>query len=140
MPPKSKLTTDQVLAKYGVRNITLELDLKRQLELVKVPFGYETDKIKYLIPQSSHSYTPDFTISLDSGKVFYIEAKGRFLLQDQKKHLLIKKQYPELDIRFVFQNAKSKRGGSKVQTCGQWADKNGFKWAHKNIPLEWFEE
>ena len=43
-------------------------------------------------------YTPDFI--LPNG--ILIESKGLFTPVDRRKHLLIKKQHPKLDIRFVF--------------------------------------
>jgi len=47
------------------------------------------------------TYTPDFV--LDNGII--IETKGIFDSEDRRKHLAIKEQHPELDIRFVFSNS-----------------------------------
>jgi hypothetical protein len=82
------------------------------------------------------SYTPDFV--LDNGVI--IEAKGLFDSEDRRKHLAVKKQHPELDIRFVFSSAKSKLyKGSK--TCySDWCNKYGFKWANRIIPELWLKE
>ena len=69
-----------------------------------------------------------------------IETKGRWTTEDRKKHLLIKDQHPELDIRFVFQNPKGKiRKGSKT-TYADYCDKHGILWADKEIPNEWLLE
>jgi hypothetical protein len=87
-------------------------------------------------PATQHIYTPDFR--LPNG--IFIETKGRFVLEDRKKHLLIKQQSPELDIRFVFQNAKNKlRKGSKT-TYADWCTKNGFQYCEGTIPSEWLAE
>ena len=60
------------------------------------------------------TYTPDF--ELPNGII--IESKGRFVAADRKKHLLVQKQHPELDIRFVFSNSKAKISkGSKTTLC-----------------------
>ena len=68
-----------------------------------------------------------------------METKGRWVLEDRKKHLLIKKQHPELDIRIVFQSARTKiRKGSKT-TYGDFCDKHGIPWAEKNIPESWLK-
>jgi hypothetical protein len=68
-----------------------------------------------------------------------VETKGRWVIEDRKKHLLIKKQHPELDIRIVFQNAKTKiRKGSKT-TYGDYCDKHGIIWAEKNVPESWLK-
>ena len=70
----------------------------------------------------------------------FIETKGRLLLDDKKKHLYIKEQYPELDTRFVFQNANAKFSKNSKTTYAMWAEKHGFKWAEKTIPVEWINE
>lgn len=73
-------------------------------------------------------------------KKIYIEGKGKFSATDRKKMLLVKAQYPKLDIRFVFYRAAAKiRSGSKT-THAMWAEKYGFKWADKLIPLSWIKE
>lgn len=98
------------------------------------PLRYEDIKVVYQKPPSK--YTPDFV--LPNGII--IESKGRFTAQDRAKHLLIKQQHPELDIRFVFMNAAVRLSKASKTTYGQWAEKNGFKWAEKWIPDEWFSE
>lgn len=111
------------------------------------PFGYETEKIPYIKPASSHKYTPDFVLS-NGTKTIYIETKGIWDLEDRKKHLLIREQHPELDIRFIFSRSKSKiRKGSKTtyaDICnglGRGAFKNiTWQYADKTIPLEWLKE
>ena len=60
-------------------------------------------------------------------------------MEDRKKHLLIKKQHPDLDIRIVFQSAKGKiRKGSKT-TYADFCDKHGIVWAEKEIPKSWLK-
>ena len=105
------------------------------LNLRKVKFKYEETRIPYAVSETRH-YTPDF--QLPNG--IYVETKGRFLPSDRKKHLLVKKQYPELDIRFVFSNPKAKiRKGSKT-SYADWCDKHGFLYAQEYIPVEWVKE
>ena len=112
----------------------LEEDLDASLKKVGVDGQYEQHKIKYIKPETQHTYTPDF--KLPNG--IFIETKGRFVTEDRKKHILIKSQHPELDIRFVFQNSKNKlRKGSKT-TYADWCNKYGFLYADKDIPAEWF--
>mgnify|MGYP006125455277 FL=1 len=102
----------------------------------KIKFEYETTVIPYIKPETKHTYTIDFT--LPNG--ILVETKGRWVLEDRKKHLLIQKQHPKLDIRLVFQNSKGKiRKGSKT-TYADFCNKNEIKWADKTIPLEWFNE
>lgn len=97
---------------------------------------FETMKIPYVIPENWHKYTPDFP--LDNGII--IECKGIFDAQDRAKHLFIKAQYPELDIRFVFSNPKASIGNGSKTTLAMWAEKNGYKFAAKLIPVEWLKE
>jgi hypothetical protein len=128
----------------------LERSIAKELKQKKVPFKYEppTGKISYVIPSSNHKYTPDFYITSKSGKVIIIEAKGIWDYTDRLKHLLIRQQHPELDIRFVFSNPKSKiRKGSKI-TYADICDGKGrapfkdVKWqyAKKSIPIGWIKE
>jgi|TARA_B100000073_G_scaffold332605_1_gene323249 hypothetical protein len=101
-----------------------------------ISFEYEVTQIEYIKPQTNHKYTVDFT--LPNG--ILIETKGRWTTEDRKKHLLIKDQHPNLDIRFVFQNPKGKiRKGSKT-TYADYCDKHGILWADKEIPNEWLLE
>jgi len=112
----------------------LEEDLDASLKRVGLDGEYEKHKIKYTKPETQHTYTPDF--KLPNG--IFIETKGRFVVEDRKKHVLIKQQHPDLDIRFIFQNSRNKlRKGSKT-TYADWCIKNGFLYADKDIPAEWF--
>ena len=98
--------------------------------------GYENTVIKYIKPQTNHTYTIDFT--LPNG--ILVETKGRWVLEDRKKHMLIKDQHPELDIRMVFQNPRGKiRKGSKT-TYADFCDKHGIIWAEKTVPEERYAE
>jgi len=120
--------------KHGYRS-GLEDRISDQLKSLSVPFKYEKFKIKYEVHET-RTYTPDF--ELPNGII--VESKGRFVPDDRKKHLLVKKQHPELDIRFVFSNSKAKiRKGSKT-SYGDWCDKNGYIYADKLIPEEWIRE
>lgn len=60
--------------------------------------------------------------------------------KDRAKHLFIKLQYPDLDIRLVFSRAKAPINPGAATTCAEWATKHGFKYAEKLIPVEWMHE
>ena len=121
--------------KHGYRS-GFEHKVSEQLTEAKVKFEYEITVIPYIKPQTNHTYTIDFT--LPNG--ILVETKGRWVLEDRKKHLLIQKQHPELDIRMVFQNSKGKiRKGSKT-TYADFCDKNDIMWADKTIPDAWYNE
>lgn len=109
---------------------TIAEDMKRKGVLVK----YETFKVAYTKPITSHKYTPDFL--LPNGII--IEAKGLFSTQDRKKHILVKEQHPDLDIRFVFSSSKKKLYKGSKTTYADWCTKHGFLYADKTIPKEWY--
>mgnify|MGYP001040881384 CR=1 FL=1 len=112
----------------------LEYRVACQLENLGVAYEYEQLKVKYQRREST--YTPDF--KLPNGII--IEAKGRFKSEDRSKHLRIKEQHPELDIRFVFSNSSNKLNKNSNTTYAGWCDKHGFKWSDKVIPVEWLNE
>jgi len=93
-------------------------------EVYGQPVDYETEKIQYVVPASTHKYTPDF--KLPNG--IYIETKGRFMPADMKKHLLIKQQHPDLDIRFIFQNPNSTNSKRTKTTYANFCEKHGFRY------------
>lgn len=111
------------------------LEKRIQADLTKrgVGFVYEPGPIKY---HKEHRYTPD--IYLENGII--IEIKGRFLASDRTKHLLIKQQHPELDLRFVFQQPNNTLTKASKTTYGDWCDKHGFLWADSYVPQEWIDE
>lgn len=117
--------------KAGYRS-GLEETVASQLKRLGVVAGYETTRIKYRV-EEDRTYTPDFI--LPNGII--VETKGRFVAADRKKHLLLQKQHPELDIRFVFTNSKSKLSKASKTTYAMWCTKHGFIFADKEIPLEW---
>ena len=119
----------------------LERNVARQLNLAGCRWEFESEKIDYLKPAKNAKYSPDFIIHTKSGGKIYIESKGRFLTADRQKHLLIRDQKPELDIRFVFQRAQQKISKTSTTTYAKWATDKGFLWAdNSTIPKEWLEE
>ena len=121
--------------KYGFRS-GLEEKVAEYLTSKGVKFTFETLKVPYVKPETKHTYTPDFI--LDNGII--IETKGRWLLDDRKKHLLIRKQHPNLDIRILFQNANSKISKGSKTSYADFCDKHGIPYAHRTIPEEWLKE
>lgn len=131
---RKKFTKRQNAVINGYRS-GLEEDINALLAEKKIDGEYEQHKIKYIIPATDHTYTPDFR--LPNG--IFVETKGRFVVEDRKKHILIRQQHPNLDIRFVFQNSKNKiRKGSKT-TYADWCVKYGFIYADKVIPDAWLK-
>lgn len=120
--------------KEGFRS-GLEDQVSAQLKRHGIDAGYETLKVRYVVPEKSHTYTPDF--ALPNGVI--IETKGRFVTADRQKHVLIKKQRPDLDIRFVFSNPMARISKASKTTYASWCEKHGFQYAAKFIPEEWMK-
>jgi len=115
----------------------LEVSIAKQLKKFRIKFDYEKLVILYTKPAQSSTYTPDFRLA--NGII--IETKGRFVVSDRKKHLLIRKQYGnKYDIRFVFSNAKAKIYKGSKTTYADWCIKHNFKFFNKTIPIKWIKE
>ena len=125
--------------KCGYRS-GLEVELAKQIELAGHEVLYEVDKIDFVWPQRSAQYTPDFKVAGANGGFFYVEGKGIFSTEDRHKHLLIKKQCPDVEIRFVFSNSKSKLYRNSPTSYADWCRQHGFQFADKTIPEEWLQE
>ena len=134
MTKKNPYSKKAVAAKYGFRS-GLEMEIDNALKEHGIDGEYEQHIIEYVKPETKHKYHPDF--KLPNG--IFVETKGRFLTDDRKKHLLIRAQSPELDIRFLFQNSKSKISKGSKTTYADWCIKYGFKFADKVIPADWLE-
>jgi hypothetical protein len=111
-----------------------ELQLAKGLADNKVKFEYESKKFLY-VPKP-RTYTPDFYL-VESD--IYIEAKGHLDKADRVKMALVKQQHKDLDIRFVFMNARNKIYKGSKTTYADWCLKHDFRWAEKSIPVEWFK-
>ena len=120
--------------RHGYRS-GLEHKLSIYLTELKCDFTYESIKIEWE-DLCYRTYTPDFL--LDNGII--VETKGRFLANDRRKHLAIKKQHPQLDIRFVFENSKRKLSKGAKSTYAQWCIKYGFRFYDRIIPEDWLKE
>ena len=127
------LTSNEVGLRYGVRS-GLEERIASELETESVEFEFEETKLKYVTPQKTHTYTPDFY--LPKQKIF-IETKGLFTSADRQKMRLVKEQHPELDIRFIFNNSKTRISKKSKTTYGMWCEKYNFPFTDKHLPKEW---
>lgn len=130
---------NQVAIKHGFRS-GLEDTVNDMLKENGKSFSYESEKISYIQPETKHNYTPDFVLNKMIGGKMYIETKGRWVKTDRLKFDLIFEQYPDIDIRFVFQNPNAKLYKGSKTTYAQYCDKKGWRWAKKEIPEEWLKE
>lgn len=108
------------------------------LESLGVPVLYETQKIRYVVPEKSRNYIPDFT--LPNGIV--CEFKGKLDRDVREKMALVIEQNPDKDIRFLFMRDNKMTKTSKMRYSG-WCEKRGIKYAvseHGHVPQEWIAE
>ena len=111
-----------------------EMQIMAHIEENGLTVEYEPFKIPYLM---KGNYVPDMV--LPNGII--VEAKGYFDNRARAKMVAVKKHNPELDIRFVFMNSRTKlrKGGSQA-TYADWCKRYGFPFADGMIPLKWFAE
>ena len=108
----------------SIRKSKLEDRFETLLRSLNVPFNYEVTKISYTVPESKHTYTVDWTVN----DKMLLETKGYLSDHTERnKYILIKQQYPNIDLRFIFENPNKLCGGMK-QTHAEWATKHGFKY------------
>jgi hypothetical protein len=134
-PRRRKLSAEQRGKVEGYRS-GLEVQIAEQLREAGVDAKYESVTIRFTYPPQAARYKPDFV--LPNGII--IESKGRFLTKDRKKHLQIQEQHPDLDIRFVFSNSRTRISKQSKTTYAVWCDSNELKYADKYIPPEWLTE
>ena len=112
-----------------------EKKVRKCLEENKVQYTYESMVIKYVVPETKRSYTPDFV--LKNGII--IESKGYWDAASRSKMALAIEQNPHLDIRILFQRDNAINKGSKTH-YSDWCKKRGIKYAISPqgiIPEEW---
>ena len=131
---KATFDWNRILKAAGYRS-QFELNIARTLTENKVPFKYEETKFQY-IPEP-RNYTPDFY--LEQSNIF-VEAKGHLTKDDRVKMLLVKKQHPKIDIRFVFLRASNKIYKGSKTTYSAWCERHGFIWAEGSIPTDWYKK
>lgn len=122
----------------------LELNVAILLRTLKVDYAFESDTIPFIVPASEHTYTPDFRLTSRSGKTIYIETKGVMTKADRDKHLFLREQHPELDIRIIFSNPHTWDRKAKTRSYAKWADELGIIWSGKaqmkRALLDWVNE
>lgn len=120
----------------GVYQSQLEARIALQLAKGMKSVEYETTKLTYVITKK---YVPDFIVTTKKGKTIYVETKGWLKMEDRVKMRAVRDSNPDLDIRFIFDknNKISSKGKMKYS---EWCEKNGFLYAIKEVPKEWFLE
>lgn len=97
---------------------------------------YEPLRIPYEIHTFAH-YIPDWILPKQG---IILEAKGEFKTSDRQKMLIVKQQYPDLDIRILLGSPGTRIGTTSSTTYAMWCEKSGFPWCGaKAIPPDWFK-
>ena len=111
------------------------MKVARNLEDYRVAFGYETMILPVTLPNGKRiTYTPDFVIKPG----FCIEAKGFLSRDDMIKFMAVSRQYPTLNLRFVFSNSKLQT--HERERYSTWAKRAGFPFTDVDeIPMSWFK-
>ena len=156
--------------KLGFRS-GFEVAFSKELEAIGVKHEYESDKCVFNyfkpvvkgglldkkgnpLPPPAGSrivqwkvYTCDFVLFKPDGSLLYIETKGRFMSSDRSKHRLLKKQFPDVDLRILFSDNGKVSAGTRNM---DWAAKYDIPAAlivkptktrsGKYIPREWLSE
>jgi len=135
-----------------------EVMFAKQCDEMGIPWDYESEFFMWNPPPPKPKrYTPDFPVPTKAGGIIYLEYKGYLRNAAEKlKMTSMKKQHPELDIRFVFEKANKpmlgaqKRKDGTKQTHAQWAESYGFPWMQFNprqkktlkecMPKSWLKE
>ena len=136
---KKKTQTSKQTLEFGFTlgfRSGLEESVAESLTKRGADYLYEQVVLRFTKPSKACRYTPDFVLA--NGII--VETKGRFLTADRQKHILVKAQYPELDIRFVFSNSKTKISKGSKTTYADWCKKHGYQFSDKDIPDSWIAE
>ena len=138
---KGRKAAREVAAMVGKRSMAEVRFIHREFELKGRSFEYETKTVTYVVNET-RKYTTDFVLKKQrnrKGDIFYIEYKGKLDRAARKKMILVKKQHPEMDIRFVFEKANNKISKTSKTRYWMWAEQHGFLWADNCIPEEWYD-
>jgi len=106
----------------------------------KVTTEYESTRLPYT---TEHVYVPDFIVRPTGKESFIVETKGNgrsWTPQVRAKMLAVKRQHPDLDVRFLFYSDGqfgSKRKDGSRQSQSEWATKHGFQYAIRDVPEDW---
>ena len=133
--PKRQTRRAKQLERYAPYKSGLEYKIAGLLDAAGRTVVYERDKLDYVVPATKHKYTPDFKLK----KNVFIEGKGRLLPSERKKHILVKEQNPDIEIKFFFDNADKPIYKGSPTTYGMWCEKYGFEYTdlRKGLPESW---
>lgn len=123
----------------------IEMLLTEMLQRNGIPFKYEDkeQRIKFVEPESWHTYLCDFFFVKNEGGLMLVDTKGRWEYPDRLKHYRIWQQCPGLDIRLLFEQNPAKTKITKkvtvadICTEGLGYKSRGIDWKPFSRPFEW---
>jgi hypothetical protein len=119
MNMKKQKRTDGFKSKF-------EANIAKHLDDLGIEWEYEKCKLKYVLPETHHTYTPDW--QLGKNKKIFWESKGRFTLVERKKMLHVRISNPNVLVRMVFMDAKVPIAKGSKTTYGDWCNKHNIEW------------
>lgn len=138
MPIQTKRKSRKEALAKGFRS-NFEYEIAKYFERNGIEYEYEQKRLKFVVPETKRTYTPDWEIKGKQNIVY--ESKGRFSSADRRKMLLVIKDNPEIKVRMIFQNSTIRISKSSKTTYADWCDKNGIEWCdfRLGIPKGWIK-
>ncbi len=127
---EKKTRNSRIDGKYRSK---FEANFAKRLDQLKLKANYENAKVSYTVPETTHTYTPDWEIRPGT----YIETKGRLTAADRKKILWVRKCNPKITVYLLFQDPRKTLSKSSKTTYGDWCDKNGVIWSDIKDEAKW---
>lgn len=107
---------------------TYEAETAKEFDKSGIEWEYESRRLPYL-PKVAY-YKIDFMLKWPWPENSYciIETKGYFDPVSRAKMIQVCQQYPNLDIRMMFQNPNLKTNPDKKYTYTEWAERHNIPW------------
>ena len=134
--PESVTSEAMMRARRAFRPFYEEIETQLKVHRLEYELNNKDNSIEYINCKKTKVFVPRFVMS--DGMI--VESVSYLLKQDCRKYLLLREQYPNLDIRFIFESADKYVSGGDGLTLAEWAASNKFHWANKLFPLEWMIE
>jgi hypothetical protein len=105
-----------------------------------IRYVYEAVKVCFTPPLKTRTKTWDWLITNKSGKMWVAETKGYWERKVRIAETCAIKQNPDVDVRYIFQRAKTPIAKGSKTTYAIWCDKHDILWAEGTIPSAWLDE
>lgn len=134
---EAELTYRGVTYKSGLEvEVAKLLHTARDKARPKFKFAYEHNPFEYTL--EPRLYWPDFLIVRSDDSCVFIEVKGYFDGDSQRKMRAVKRDHPQSEFVFLFAKDNPIRKGAKMR-YSDWCKKWGFDWSVGSIPDRWLK-